>query len=153
MPKKSTGSRNGTQRQKAKTPKSFALVHPVSDSDGLATSIENSDADTTSTMTSTATLAPVASTTAATAVQPALATTSPAVTEEEVVSSTPKGSASARIAARRQAAQRLQQRGPSTLITSEHFAYVRKDLTIIATLAVVMLIIILATYFTLGHGI
>jgi hypothetical protein len=45
--------------------------------------------------------------------------------EEEVVVAAPKGSAAARMAARRQAARKAQQRSPATLITAEHFAYVK----------------------------
>jgi len=63
-----------------------------------------------------------------------------------------QGSASARLAARRQAAQRLQQRSASTLITSEHFAYVRKDLIKIAVFAVLMFTTIIVLYLTLGRA-
>jgi hypothetical protein len=61
------------------------------------------------------------------------------------------GSASARLAARRQAAQRLQQRSATTLITSEHFAYVRKDLIRIAVFAVIMFTAIIVLYLTIGR--
>lgn len=62
------------------------------------------------------------------------------------------GSASARLAARRQAAQRLQQRSAATLITSEHFAYVRQDLIKIAIFAVFMFTAIIVLYFMLGRA-
>jgi hypothetical protein len=62
------------------------------------------------------------------------------------------GSASARLEARRQAAQKLQQRSAATLITSEHFAYVRKDLIKIAVFAALMFTAIIVLYFTLGRA-
>jgi len=70
---------------------------------------------------------------------------------EERQSTPTQGSASARLAARRLAAQRLQQRSAATLITSEHFAYVRQDLIKIAVFAVLMFTAIVVLYFTLGR--
>ena len=76
-----------------------------------------------------------------------------AETETEEPKNTPAlGSASARLAARRQAAQKLQQRSAATLITSEHFAYVRKDLIRIAVFAMLMFAAIIVLYFTLGRA-
>ena len=74
-----------------------------------------------------------------------------AKTQESQSLSAPK-SASARLAARRQAAQKLQQRSAVTLITSEHFAYVRKDLIRIAVFAVIMITAIIVLYFMLGRA-
>ena len=65
--------------------------------------------------------------------------------------STPaKGSASERLATRRQGAQKLQQRNAATLITAEHYSYVRRDLMFIAILAIIMFIIIAGLYFVPG---
>jgi hypothetical protein len=61
-----------------------------------------------------------------------------------------KLSASARLAARRQASQRTSQRSANTLITSEHYTYVRKDLIFIAILAVTMFAILIILYFIPG---
>jgi hypothetical protein len=63
----------------------------------------------------------------------------------------PKGSASARLAARRQN-QKSQQRIAPTLITPEHYAYVRKDLIYIAILAVLMFATIVILHFIPGIG-
>lgn len=68
-------------------------------------------------------------------------------TTSETVSSR-AGSASARIAAKRQATQRPQR--AVSLITAEHFTYVRRDLIFIAILAVIMIAAIITLYFVLG---
>ena len=59
-------------------------------------------------------------------------------------------SASARLAARR--GQKLQPRTPASLVTAEHYSYVRRDLVIIAVLASIMFIAIVVLYFTIGRG-
>lgn len=68
-----------------------------------------------------------------------------------VTSSAPKGSAASRLAARRQA-QKGQQRTAATLITAEHYSYVRKDLIFIAILALVMFSIIIILRFVPAIG-
>lgn len=65
--------------------------------------------------------------------------------------SAPKSGASARLAARRAAVQKVQQRAVS-LITSEHYSYVRKDLRFIAILAAIMFAIIIILHFVPGIG-
>ncbi|HCI80063.1 MAG TPA: hypothetical protein DHW02_10280 [Ktedonobacter sp.] len=78
---------------------------------------------------------------------------------EDVVSTPPKsssattaskGSASERLAARRQGSQKVQQRNAATLITAEHYSYVRRDLMFIASLAIIMFIILAVLYFVPG---
>ena len=64
----------------------------------------------------------------------------------------PKASASARLAARRQSAQKAQ-RAPAALVTAEHYSYVRKDLITIAILAIVMFSIIISLHFVFAVGI
>jgi hypothetical protein len=64
----------------------------------------------------------------------------------------PKGSASARLAARRQAAQRTQQRSSAPLISAENYDYVRNDLKFIAILAVLMFATIIILHFVPGIG-
>lgn len=64
----------------------------------------------------------------------------------------PRGSASARLAARRQNAQRVQQRSAPSLITPEHYAYVRRDLIFIAILAAIMFSIIIILHFVPAIG-
>lgn len=61
---------------------------------------------------------------------------------------TPKTSASARLAARRQASQKTQ-RSTATLITAEHYRYVRNDLIYIAILAAIMFSILIVLFFVL----
>ncbi len=63
----------------------------------------------------------------------------------------PKGSAAARLAARRQG-QRSQLKSSATLITAEHYSYVKRDLAIIAVLASFMFVAIIVLYFVLGRG-
>jgi hypothetical protein len=60
----------------------------------------------------------------------------------------PKTSASARLAARRQASQKTQ-RSTATLITVEHYRYVRNDLIYIAILAAIMFSILIVLFFVL----
>lgn len=78
---------------------------------------------------------------------------SPEVKESEatVEEPAPKGSASARLAARRQN-QKSQQRVAPTLITAEHYSYVRKDLIYIAVLAVLMFATIIILHLIPGIG-
>ena len=75
-----------------------------------------------------------------------------AVSPTPEASTPPKGSAAARLAARRQANQKAQQRAAASLITAEHFVYVRKDLRFIAILAVIMFSAIIILHFVPGIG-
>jgi hypothetical protein len=61
-------------------------------------------------------------------------------------------SASERLAARRQAAQKAQQRSSMTLITAEHYGYVRRDLIYIAILALVMFAVLIGLHFVPAIG-
>ena len=163
MPKKTAYSRSGAQRNKTKQ-KSFELVRPVSDENVLDTvesneveEREDEDVEVTSSTTpeveesededvevkevktkagkgSGARMTP-----AATAVASVAA---------ETANGSPK-SAAARMAARRQAAQKAQ-RSPSNLITVEHYNYVRKDLIFILILAIIMFGTIVVLHFVLG---
>ena len=176
MPKKAATARNGAQRTRPKAQKSFELVRPES----VTRETEENAISSTSTATAVATQpeletsveaatpivpqpGPKASAKVATKVttsstskasnKAATSTvTSPEPDAQESQTLPPAGSASARLAARRQAAQRMQQRAASTLITSEHFAYVRKDLMRIALFAVIMFTAIIVLYLTLGRA-
>ena len=64
------------------------------------------------------------------------------------MATTAKTSASARLAARRQASQKTQ-RSTATLITAEHYRYVRNDLIYIAILAAIMFSILIVLFFVL----
>jgi len=132
MPKKSAAARNAAQRNKPKAQKSFELVRPtVEETEETEQSPE---------------VAPVKVATATVAATPVTGT---ATKEEVAVSTAAKGSASARLAARRQATQRAQ-RSAVSLVTAEHFAYVRKDLITIAVLAAIMFAAIIFLYFMYG---
>lgn len=76
------------------------------------------------------------------------------VTEKEVVVEEEKPAAKAVTgrAARRQTGQRAQPRAASSLISPEHFAYVRKDLIFIAILAIIMFSIIIILHFVPAIG-
>src|SRR5436305_9255994 len=129
MAKKTAHSRSATQRNKPKTQKSIELVRQTSTENDVETNIgleEESNG--------------VAITTA----------TATELEEKETksVATTSKTSASARLAARRQAAQK-QQRSTATLITSEHYRYVRNDLIYIGILAAIMFSILIVLFFVL----
>jgi hypothetical protein len=126
MPKKSASARSGAQR-KPKAQKSIELVRPTSVIDEQRPEEEE---ETKTTATTTAVMEQAA--------------------EREKASSTaPKGSAAAKLAARRQAAAQKAQRNAAILITPEHFAYVQKDLITVAILAVIMIAIIIGSYYFL----
>jgi hypothetical protein len=135
MPKKSASARSGAQR-KPKAQKSVELVRPAS-------VLDEEQSEPESESTEKPAIAPARVATATTTVEER------PVEQEKTASTAPKGSASARLAARRQATQRAHQRNAATLITPEHFAYVRRDLVTIAVLAVVMITIILVSYYLL----
>lgn len=149
MPKRSVAARSGAQRQKPRAQKSFELVRPeVEDDENQLGAVPAAQSVATETVApkpqeSRQTARTTKSTVAAVAAEPVVETKS---------ENFPKVSASARMATRRQAAQRTQQRGSATLITAEHFAYVRRDLLIIATLAILMFAAIIVLYFVFGRG-
>jgi hypothetical protein len=156
MPKKSPAAR-AVQRQKQK---SFELVRPATESDADDITYTETDIDAPDTQASAVsaiptetTPEPVRKTAEKKVATPAAATT--AVTELPITPSsvsgpTTKASASARLAARRQSSQRAQQqRNASAMITAEHFAYVKRDLTLIGSLAVVFIAAIIVLYFVL----
>jgi hypothetical protein len=179
MPKKSATARSGAQRQRPKTQKSFELVRPTPTlTENTATTTdtlrdEEPAGQGVATMTATSRAAE------SDAVQHSAVEETPDSSEEVIsepvpvsssrkastritspvtspISSTPissssRGGASARFAARRQAQQKAQQKNAASLVTTEHFAYVRHDLIIIAALATIMFAAIIILYFTLGR--
>jgi hypothetical protein len=157
MPKKATAVRSRAQRNKPKAQKSFELVRPES------ALLETEESTTASTNTATATAAqpepkisakvatlPKSKTSANTTATTVTAQPEPKAQESQITP--PSGSASARLAARRQTTLRMQQRAATTLITSEHFAYVRQDLIRIAVFAVLMVSAIIMLYWTFGRS-
>jgi hypothetical protein len=177
MPKKSATARSGAQRQRPRTQKSFELVRPTTTATETTASLADNTQDeelngqSVATMTATdqtetvenepeqdtlaeedndtvdeAVIAPIPTpptrknTPASTILAPTPTTSTPT-----------KGGAAARFAARRQAQQRAQQKNVASLVTTEHFAYVRRDLIVIAILAVIMFAAIIILYFTIGR--
>jgi predicted RND superfamily exporter protein len=163
MPKKAGATRTGASRNRAKAQKSFEVVRPAGEPQETVESPEDIREELPVKVSETRT---AKSTTATTAVQAPekVETATEANTNEKVetateantnekVASAPKGSAAAKLAARRQATQRAaQQRNAATLITAEHFAYVKRDMVTIGVLASVMIVAILVLYFTIGRA-
>ena len=134
MAKKTAHTRSTVQRNKPKTQKSIELVRQTSTEKEIE-SESGPEEESNSVAISTAT-----------------ATTSENEKEDTksvaATATAPKTSASARLAARRQSAQKTQ-RSTVTLITAEHYRYVRIDLVYIAILAAIMFSILIALFFVL----
>jgi hypothetical protein len=134
MAKKTAHSRSAAQRNKPRTQKSIELVHQTSTEKEVESESDLEEA------------------TNGVAVSTAAATTSENVKEDSksvtTTAAAPKTSASARLAARRQASQKTQ-RSTATLITAEHYRYVRNDLIYIAILAAIMFSILIVLFFVL----
>ncbi|MBV8694292.1 MAG: hypothetical protein JO125_17045 [Chloroflexi bacterium] len=157
MPKKSATARSGTQRSKAKGHKNIELVRPVSEKP-RAEAVETTTPEVVNASTTMAAQThTVAGRSTAQKSQKGRVEKSTTAPEAATTPSTvgtepaPKGSAAARLAARRQTAQKVQRSGPA-LITPEHYSYVRKDLVFIATLATIMFLVIIILHFVPGIG-
>ncbi|HLX40030.1 MAG TPA: hypothetical protein VKR42_05830 [Ktedonobacteraceae bacterium] len=177
MPKKSASARNGAQRNKPKVQKNIELVRPTNASEESA--LESADDSDTTDAVAVATrvdtmVAPKAKSAGSTrrrSISPSqvresadLVVAGPTVEKEEqdeeeqaetrsvvpAATTAPK-SASARLAARRQSGQK-NQRTAVSLITAEHYSYVRKDLAFIAVLALIMFAAIIVLHFVPGIG-
>ena len=163
MPKKSATVRTGAQRNKPKVQKSFELVRPTADDQVKS---ETADSDELATIVDVPSLEEkeeklqavkqsVAKSRAVTNGTRSIVSTekvAEAASPTPEVSTPPKGSAAARLVARRQANQKAQQRAAASLITAEHFVYVRKDLRFIAILAIIMFSAIIILHFVPGIG-
>jgi transglutaminase/protease-like cytokinesis protein 3 len=169
MPKKSAATRSGAQRNKPRGQKNIELVRqsvkekaPLEEKEvEIAVEAEGSDEVATTSASTVATLNAQSESAKKERVKDAIATApkkniiaQPAQSEEtsSATSTAPKGSAAARLAARRQAAQKTQQRSAPALVTAEHYAYVRRELIIIAILAFVMFSVIIILHFVPGIG-
>jgi hypothetical protein len=134
MAKKTAHSRSTAQRSKPKTQKSIELVRQTSTEKEVEHESNLEEAGN------------------GVAISTATTTTSEIEKDDsKTVASTaiaPKTSASARLAARRQSAQKTQ-RSTATLITAEHYRYVRNDLIYIAILAAIMFSILIVLFFVL----
>ncbi len=140
MPKKTARTRSSSQRNKPKVQKSVELVRQTSTQKEVKV---DSSPELTNGGVATSTATTQTSETESQGTKVAVDTaTTPA----------PKTSASARLAARRQAAQKAQ-RAPAALVTAEHYSYVRRDLITIAILAIVMFSIIIGLHFVFAVGV
>jgi hypothetical protein len=134
MAKKTAHTRSAALRNKPKTQKSVELVRQTSTEKEIE-SVSGPEKESNGVAISTAT---------ATASENEKDDTKSAAT----TATAPKTSASARLAARRQASQKTQ-RSTATLITAEHYRYVRNDLIYIAILAAFMFSILIVLFFVL----
>jgi hypothetical protein len=144
MPKKTTTTRGGAQRNRPKVQKNVELVRQVSDKQELENST-NAEA-TAASVTAVAT-SPENRQNAAKRNE-----TKQSETKENPAEAPAKGSAAARVASRRIATQKIQQRAAATLVTAEHYTYVRQDLRFIAILASIMIIVLIVLRFVPGIG-
>lgn len=176
MPKKSASARSGAQRNKPKVQKNIELVRPTKASDESVLEIADDSDDTEAVAVATSAdtmVAPKAKSAGSTrrrsislsqVRESADLVAMPAVEKEEqdeeeqaearsvvpTATTAPK-SASARLAARRQSGQKSQRTAVS-LVTAEHYSYVRKDLAFIAVLALIMFAAIIVLHFVPGIG-
>jgi len=134
MAKKTAHTRSAAQRNKPKTQKSVELVRQTSTEKEIE-SESGPEKESNGVAVSTAT--------ATTSENEKDGTKS--VATADTVSKT---STSVRFAARRQASQKTQ-RSTATLITAEHYRYVRNDLIYIAILAAIMFSILIVLFFVL----
>jgi hypothetical protein len=164
MPKKSSSARGGAQRNRPKVQKNIELVRqgaPREQRSKVTTVQEDTEQAAISTATATTPEPEVQNASESAAPAPEAEKKSEEKIAEKVApvsqvqkangkAATPaaKGSASARLAARRQGGPRSQ-RSQAPLITAEHFTYVRKDLITIGILAGIMVVAMIILYFVL----
>jgi hypothetical protein len=147
MAKKTARTRSTAQRNRPKAQKSFELVRQtaIEKEAELEDSPEPANSDVVTLTTATSVSEKESKKTA----------TVPAPVDESGSTkaiATHNASASERLAARRQAAQKAQQRSSMTLITAEHYGYVRRDLIYIAILALVMFAVLIGLHFVPAIG-
>ena len=134
MAKKTAHTRSTAQRNKPKTQKSVELVRQTSTEKEI-----ESESDPEKERNGVA----ISTATATTSENEKVGTKSVATAATASTTST-----STRFAARRQASQKSQ-RSTATLITAEHYRYVRNDLIYIAILAAIMFSILIVLFFVL----
>ncbi|HKF36481.1 MAG TPA: hypothetical protein VKB35_06225 [Ktedonobacteraceae bacterium] len=147
MAKKTARTRSTAQRNRPKAPKSFELVRQAAAEKEaeVEESLEPANSDVVTLTTTTATSMSEKEITKA-------APAPVAESEGTKAIATHKASASERLAARRQAAQKAQQRASAPLITAEHYGYVRRDLVYIAILALIMFAVLIGLHFVPAIG-
>ncbi|MDQ6643307.1 MAG: hypothetical protein M3Y76_02540 [Chloroflexota bacterium] len=151
MPKKTATARGGAQRNRPKVQKNIALVRPASSEQGLEESTSRSAVDPGATS-----VTAVATPTETKQGESKWSGTTQSETKAEESAApsinAPKGSAAARLADRRQTIVKAQKRAAASLVTVEHYAYVRRDLIFIAILAGIMFVAIIILRFVPGIG-
>src|SRR5205085_3797209 len=148
MPKKTAPARSAAQRNKPRVQKSIELVRQPK-----ATPAESSAERSAVNVSASASTSPVSTVETPNAKGTSASKETPASKAESaqvVTSSASKGSASERLAARRQAVQK--QRTAVNLISAEHYSYVRRDLIFIAILAAIMFSVIIILHFVPAIG-
>ena len=165
MPKKTASARGGASRNRPKAQKSVQLVRP-----NVAAASENETQQDESNVEEETTLAaPTAKATSASTAtvsktetiaskksdgESVTAQTRKAV--EETTPATGKGSAAARLAARRQGqgqtAQKAAAPRSASMVTAEHYTYVKRDLIYILILAIIMFSTIVILHFVPAIG-
>jgi hypothetical protein len=149
MPKKTATARSAAQRNKPRVQKSIELVRQPKE-----TSAESSAESTPVSVSTTAAESPVSTIETAPARRTSASKETPRSKGESsgvITSPASKGSASERLAARRQATQKSQ-RSAVGMVTAEHYSYVRKDLILIAILAAIMFSVIIILHFVPAIG-
>lgn len=173
MPKKSAVARNKAQRNRPRVQKSIELVRQTIEEDKTLVEQEaEAEADTEGSEEPTTTPTPtavaldvpvkstkngsgrhVASMVSRKKASPQITSpTSPSEDTSRPTSTAPTGTVASRLAARRQSGQRGQQRGAAPLVVSEHYSYVRKDLVLIAIIAIVMFSVLIILHFVPAIG-
>jgi hypothetical protein len=164
MPKKTPAARGGAQRNRPKVQKNIELVRQVSSAEqepesstsadlasagvtAVATPPETKQSETKKSGTRRSETRQSENKQEESNVSPTATGNAPTPT-----SNAPKGSAAARLASRRHVTQKAQQRAAATLVTAEHYAYVRQDLIFIAILAAIMFAAIIILRFVPGIG-
>ena len=164
MPKKTASARGGASRNRPKAQKSIQLVRPGAAVSEDETQQEESGVEEEPTLAAPTTKATAASTATVAKTETAIGKKSEgeAVTSqaqkaaEETSAATGTGSAAARLAARRQnqsqGALKPATSRNASLITAEHYAYVRRDLIYILILAIIMFSTIIILHFVPAIG-
>ena len=162
MPKKTANARGSASRNRPKPQKNIQLVRPdsasaVSNNDTQdeireETSLAAPASKSATASTATASKTEVATTKKAEKKSAVESETAPGEKDVVETSTTNRGSAAARLAARRQSALKQQVPRNASLITSEHYAYVKRDLIYILILAVIMFSAIIVMHFIPAIG-
>ena len=172
MPKKTASARGGASRNKPRAQKSVQLMRPSAAASENETQQDESSIEEETTLVAPTAKASAASTATVSKTETVTGKKSNGETAtgkksngesitaqkavEETSVATGKGSAAARLAARRQgqgqAALKPATQRPPSLITAEHYSYVKRDLIYILILAIIMFSAIIVLHFVPAIG-